>query len=145
MPPTAYTYSKISLLAYEYDSTNKLTKNHSEIVHFYTFTTIPDAFTTYTAVAPPTFNINKAGAKSTVTAIVNNPYDDLLDYCHDRWVLSTDDAETIFEHPYNPESGVLYNGGGAYPYNYIDYTTATDHDVIIYKLAKWITFRPKLV
>jgi hypothetical protein len=37
-------------------------------VHFYTFSTIPDAFTTYTAITPPTFNINEAGAKSTVTA-----------------------------------------------------------------------------
>lgn len=69
----------------------------------------------------------------------------MLDYCHDRWVLSTEDVETKFEHPYNPESGTLYSAFGLYPYNYIDYTTATNHDVIIYKLAKWITFRPTTV
>jgi len=82
---------------------------------------------------------------SGVTATVNNPYDDLLDYCHDRWVLSTDDVETKFEHPYNPETGTLYSNGGAYPYNYIEFTTATNHIVVIYKLAKWITFVPKVV
>lgn len=59
--------------------------------------------------------------------------------------MSTDDAETKFEHPYNPETGTLYSNGGAYPYNYIEYTTATNHIVVIYKLAKWITFVPKVV
>ncbi|CAD8140771.1 unnamed protein product [Paramecium octaurelia] len=145
LPSTSYTYGKISMLAYEYQASTKTTRNHSEIVHFYTYHTIPDAFTTYTAVTPPTFTVNMVGAMSGVTATVNNPYDDLLDYCHDRWVLSTDDAETIFEHPYNPETGTLYSNGGAYPYNYIEYTTATNHIVVIYKLAKWITFVPKVV
>lgn len=58
----------MSMLAYEYYSSTKTIKNHTEIVHDFTFNTIPDAFTTYTSVAPPTFSTNYVGAKATVTA-----------------------------------------------------------------------------
>jgi len=51
----------------------------------------------------------------------------------------------IFEHPYNPVTGVVYSNGGLAPFNHILFTTATNHDVMIFKLAKWATFRPKVL
>lgn len=56
------------MLAYEFYASTKTTKNHSEIVHDFSMSTIPDAFTTYTAITPPTFSTNFVGAKATVTA-----------------------------------------------------------------------------
>ena len=58
----------MSLLAYEYYASTKIIKNHTEIVHDFSLNTIPDAFTTYTAVTPPAFSTNFVGAKATVTA-----------------------------------------------------------------------------
>lgn len=96
-------------------------------------------------MAPPTFSPDMVGEPATVSWVVNNPYQDILDYCHDRWILTTDDAEMKFEHPYNPVTGTLYSNGGLAPYNFVLFTTATNHDVMIFKLAKWISFRPRVV
>jgi hypothetical protein len=37
LPPTAYTYAKFSLLAFEFDTITKKQTNHSEIVHDFVF------------------------------------------------------------------------------------------------------------
>lgn len=42
MPTTKYTYGKLSLLSYEYVSSTKQYLNHSEIVHGFTYQSIPD-------------------------------------------------------------------------------------------------------
>jgi hypothetical protein len=68
----------------------------------------------------------------------------MLANCHDRWVLTTTTVETKFEHPYNPNvaitGDVLWNPPGTYPFNYMLFTTATNHRVVVYPIAKWITF-----
>jgi hypothetical protein len=72
------------------------------------------------------------GNPANVNFVTNNAYANIDGLCHDRWILETEDAEMIFEHPNNPASPTLL-------------TTATNHDVIIYPLAKWIEFKPKVV
>jgi hypothetical protein len=72
------------------------------------------------------------GGPADVDWEINNPFDDLLPMCHDRWILESNDPEMIIEHPFNPSTLLLY-------------TTATNHQVVVYPGAKWIEFIPTTI
>lgn len=121
----------MSLLAFEYNSNSKTTTNRSEIVTDWTFATHSDIYLTQTNVNAPTFSPDKVGSPVNVNFVSNNGFSDIQCICHDRWILETNDAAMIFEDPKNPAAPTLL-------------TTATNHKVIIYPLAKWIEFLPTI-
>ena len=78
LPPTINTQSKLSLLAFQFNSITNVYTNISEIVHDFTFTTQNDPYPVQTSVTAPTFNPDFVGNPANVNWVVNNPYANIL-------------------------------------------------------------------
>lgn len=131
VPAATSIFSKARLTALKYtQSTSKLQTVMEMLLTEYFFYTYADAHADDTPAFTPSFNPHVVGSPSTVSFPVRNPSAFTVDpNTKDRFIIQTETPEMIIEQPYNPANPTLL-------------TTATNANVFIYTLAKWVEFVP---